>query len=353
MQIKHNLTADQYATTSRIIQQRIKIKIIDKLESAGLNFSIIGEERYNLPKSKLVEEFSLLGEVVSADGIPCLLADKYILIPSIVDSGTVDGDRGFMFEAWTRTDDAIAVKSIIDSIFNKYRTYGASVKISWALRGTSGDINFYDVHNVLEEQLFDEAYPYLDYGVDDYISKYLKSESPVLIFMGKPGTGKTRFIRYILQTISAKKGRNAEAIYTMDQEAFGADRFFLHFLTNGFDAMVLEDIDINLKPRSDGNSTMNKLLGGADGLIRNKNRKIILSTNLTNIKDIDDALMQKGRCFDRLESRLLSPEESGRLLHKINPSASYGFPRPMSVSEIYHFAAEFPTKPKENPNAPR
>ena len=86
--------------------------------------------------------------------------------------------------------------------------------------------------------------------------------------------------------------------------------------------MILEDIDLNLKSRTNGNIMMHKLLAGADGFVRNQNKKIILTTNLTNINDIDEALLREGRCYAYVASKMLNKEEALLLLNKLNPIIS-------------------------------
>jgi len=81
--------------------------------------------------------------------------------------------------------------------------------------------------------------------------------------------------------------------------------------------LVLEDIDINLQSRRNGNTFMTKLLSGSDGLIKNS-KKIIMSTNLSNVNDIDEALLRPGRMFDLLRTRKLSYEEACVLSKKLN-----------------------------------
>lgn len=55
---------------------------------------------------------------------------------------------------------------------------------------------------------------------------------------------------------------------------------------------------------------MNKFLNISDGLISIANKKLVFTTNLPNTKDIDDALMRKGRCFDIVEFRALNAKEA-------------------------------------------
>jgi len=83
------------------------------------------------------------------------------------------------------------------------------------------------------------------------------------------------------------------------------------------DAFVIEDADHLLKPRVDGNEHLHRFLTIADGVVRSQGRKIIFSTNLPNVGDLDDALIRPGRCFARIHVRALSSAEARTLAEEI------------------------------------
>jgi hypothetical protein len=86
------------------------------------------------------------------------------------------------------------------------------------------------------------------------------------------------------------------------------------FLTGAWDAFVVEDADHLLQPRAKGNDHLHRFLSIADGIVRAQARKIIFSTNLPNLGDLDDALVRPGRCFARVSTKKLSPGEASTLL---------------------------------------
>ena len=51
--------------------------------------------------------------------------------------------------------------------------------------------------------------------------------------------------------------------------------------------------------------------------MRSQGRKIIFSTNLPNVGDLDDALIRPGRCFTRLHVRTLTAAEAQALAQEI------------------------------------
>ena len=62
---------------------------------------------------------------------------------------------------------------------------------------------------------------------------------------------------------------------------------------------------------------MHRFLAIADGVARSQGRKIIFTTNLPNVNDIDEALVRPGRCYAVKNLRGLTLEEALRLAQKI------------------------------------
>ena len=128
---------------------------------------------------------------------------------------------------------------------------------------------------------------------------------------GSPGTGKTTFIRGLLAH------RNSSAIVTYDAQILEKDGFFARFIEDDASIMVLEDSDAFLKSRSDGNTMMHRFLNVGDGLVTTKGKKMVFSTNLPSIRDIDSALVRPGRCFDILTFDNLTVPEAQALATKL------------------------------------
>jgi hypothetical protein len=117
--------------------------------------------------------------------------------------------------------------------------------------------------------------------------------------------------------MSVRKGEPALALYTGDAHALGNDEIFARFITGTHDAFVVEDADHLLKPRADGNDRLHRFLTIADGVVRAQGRKIIFSTNLPNVGDLDEALIRPGRCFARVHVRTLTSAEARALAAEI------------------------------------
>ncbi|HEV2431711.1 MAG TPA: AAA family ATPase, partial [Burkholderiales bacterium] len=189
--------------------------------------------------------------------------------------------------------------------------------IEWNFLTSQRELESAVIDEMADDVLHDRAYPELKGGVRPFIERYLDAPETVLVLQGPPGTGKTRLLRAILGEMSRRKGEPAQALYTADMKALASDEIFVRFITGWHDAFVVEDADHLLKPRADGNEHLHRFLTIADGVVRSQGRKIIFSTNLPNVGDLDDALIRPGRCFARIHVRSLTNAEAQALAAEI------------------------------------
>ena len=182
------------------------------------------------------------------------------------------------------------------------------VKISWHYKTATGTDSASLHVTGLNQTLRDEYYPWLTQGVDKFIHNYMTSAASVLVMYGPPGTGKTSFLRHLLLT------QSVNAIITYDERVLRDDEFFVNYLTDDeHNALIVEDADLFLAPREDSsNDMMSKFLNVSDGLIKITNKKLIFTTNISQLNRIDPALMRPGRCFAAVEFRELEPVEAQR-----------------------------------------
>ncbi len=188
--------------------------------------------------------------------------------------------------------------------------------LDWHFLTSRGELESAAIEEVSTDTLHDEAYPEIG-GVSAFIARYLDAHETVLVLQGPPGTGKTRLIRAILGAMSMRKGEPVRAMYTGDMRALHGDEVFVKFITGSHEAFVIEDADHLLKPRADGNEHLHRFLTIADGIVRAQGRKIVFSTNLPNVGDLDDALIRPGRCFARVHARTLTSTEAEVLAQRI------------------------------------
>lgn len=147
-------------------------------------------------------------------------------------------------------------------------------------------------------------YPFID-DFDTFADRFLASTSNILILQGDPGTGKTTFIKHLIE-------RQAKRAYlTYDSQILSDDNIFAQYMQDASaGSFIIEDADLFLKSRADGNGMVARFLNIGDGLIKMKDKKLIFSTNLPNVNDIDPALLRPGRCFQVINFRNLTATEA-------------------------------------------
>jgi hypothetical protein len=192
--------------------------------------------------------------------------------------------------------------------------------IDWRFHSKSEGSSSVSFDEIADAELLDDAYPYIAGGVSRFTEAYLDAPETVLILQGPPGTGKTRLVRSILAAISQRKGDSARVLFTSDRRTLESDELFVDFLTGEHDAFFVEDADHLLDARSNGNTELHRFLTIADGVVRAQGRKIIFTTNLPNVNDIDEALLRPGRAFAAVQARALTFAEVSALLRSLVPA---------------------------------
>jgi hypothetical protein len=223
---------------------------------------------------------------------------------------------------------------IVESNFDVVSSY-----IEWVYGSDGNSVNVPLNRDRLPTE---EMYPFLKgESLGDYYDRYMESSANILLLIGPPGTGKTTFIRGLLAH------RNCSAIVTYDAGILEKDGFFAKFIEDDAEIMVLEDSDAFLKSRSDGNTMMHRFLNVGDGLVTTKGKKMIFSTNLPSIRDIDSALVRPGRCFDILTFDTLSHGDAKKLAKKLNvtlPDIKDAY----SIAEVFNAQSENTKKSSTN-----
>lgn len=165
-------------------------------------------------------------------------------------------------------------------------------------------------------------------------SEYSKAKSNVLLMIGDVGTGKSSWLRELLEY----RGWNEGNAYIVDSTSvlmapcFGD---FIRELPQG-SVLICEDNDMLTQKRTDGNVHMSALLNATSGLIATS-MKLIISTNLNNVDEMDKGIIRPGRLFDTLAFRKLTAKEATVLHAELNPENAHQFEVPTSLAEVLNY----------------
>lgn len=220
--------------------------------------------------------------------------------------------------------DRLFIDEIREMISSRFEIVNANIEWIYSTDGSSVSIPL-----TSDKMPFDEMYPFLSKSLTDYYDDYIKSPASILLLLGPPGTGKTTFIRGLLQHT------NKSALVTYDSSLLEKDYIFSSFIENDKSIFVIEDADLFLKSRQEGNTMMHKFLNVGDGLVTTKDKKMIFSTNLPSIREIDTALVRPGRCYDIIEFRNLTQEEAKKLAKKLDVEIDVTHKNEWSIAEIF------------------
>jgi hypothetical protein len=257
-----------------------------------------------------------------------LYTDEYYIYYTRADHSGFSCD--YFFEVSGKTTELISlIKEEIVSIF-ALKKQKEPVSVMWAFLDSRGELRtrYNDLNS--KNLPFNEMYSFLE-GKDlhELYEDFFNDTSNILILKGPAGTGKTSFIRGMLFHLGKS------AFITYDERLAGSDDLFEKFFSSEQEFIVFEDADAFLNSRTDGNKVMHRFLNMGDGLISRPNKKIIFTTNIESISDIDPALIRPGRCYDVIEFEPLNVEQAQRVA-EISGKELGTEQRKLTVAEIFN-----------------
>lgn len=153
-------------------------------------------------------------------------------------------------------------------------------------------------------------------------------EENLMLFYGPPGCGKTNVIRNLI-----KKSKRPVIFIPPSMVSVLSDPSFIsHMLDCRGYALVIEDCEQILS--SERNAATANLLNISDGILGNcLDLKILCSFN-ASIKDVDKALLRKGRLYHSHEFEPLTTDESNKLANFVG--IDHVFTEESSLAEIFN-----------------
>lgn len=217
-------------------------------------------------------------------------------------------------------------EKLLNCIINKNTEYPT---MEWVSFDNRGSINTFTMDVISKGDIEGN---YNDDLPNDRINQIIREDtSSIMILHGKPGTGKTNYIRNIISKNQDLK------FYWLDSAMFTQinNAEFINFLINCKNGIfILEDCEVLLTERDkSGNGLLSSLLNISDGILGDSMHLKFICTFNADIQNIDKALLRKGRLKIKYEFKDLSKDKVQDLFTKLNidkPAKS------MPLCEIYN-----------------
>lgn len=183
----------------------------------------------------------------------------------------------------------------------------------------------------------DHFYPWLKEKykctITELFDEYLASNRSILFQIGSPGTGKSTMIRTLMLYAKRKQNYLADNQHVLESQAFGG---WLCSAERG-SIVAAEDADALTRSREkEGNATMSALLAAAQGVVH-RNVKFVISTNLSSLNRVDEALVRKGRCFEIMQYELLSARQAAEIREiELLPAFDFDKGKKFTLAEAFY-----------------
>lgn len=195
---------------------------------------------------------------------------------------------------------------------------------------SKGKIKFFDNFNI--EKQYNDDFIKEHKKITSFIEE--NDKSGLVILHGEKGTGKSTYIKYLVHTYPEKKFVYVPAnlVTLLGDPTFGS---FLTTLDNHI--IVLEDCENVIQDRKTSGtaSSVSLLLNLTDGILSDDLGMKFICTFNDNMKNIDTALLRKGRLVSKYEFKPLCTEKANKLLQEMDIEAN--ITKPIALSNIFNF----------------
>jgi hypothetical protein len=166
---------------------------------------------------------------------------------------------------------------------------------------------------------------------DKIIDYTKKNKNGLVLLSGKPGTGKSTFIKYL----ATKTDRKVIYLSSGSADQLTNPDFLSFIMGYRNSILLLEDAEKALRSReSQDNNAISNILNITDGVLGDCLNILIIATFNISKEKIDPALVRKGRLLIEHEFDALLPENCNKIFKSIKSKRKTE--TPMTLAEIYN-----------------
>jgi ATPases of the AAA+ class len=167
---------------------------------------------------------------------------------------------------------------------------------------------------------------------ENIVDKLNNTNKGIVLFHGAAGTGKTNLIKHLTTEVPDKKFVyiTQGLLPMLDDPAFIGG-----LIDNRGSILVIEDCENYLKDREDGgNSVVSSLLNLSDGFLSDVLGLQIIATFNADIKQVDKALLRKGRLIAEYDFNALEVEKAQAIADEND--LNFTVKKPMTIAEVFN-----------------
>lgn len=185
------------------------------------------------------------------------------------------------------------------------------------------------------KKLYNDSFLKEDAKIHDFLNA--NEKSGLVILHGERGTGKSSYIRSLVKDFPDKKFVfvPASLVHLFGDPSFGS---FLSSLANH--VIILEDCENAIRDRKINGNTeaVSLLLNLTDGLLSDDLGMKFICTFNDDMKNIDSALLRKGRLIAKYEFKPLEKTKAEAILKELGFEAE--LTKPMTLADLFNFGED-------------